>query len=66
MRTNIHFKIKCSICGNELEADPDKSKFEYNNAYTAEAVMAIKPCNGCYKKAARPVRLLKQALSEIQ
>ncbi len=66
MRTNIKIKAVCSICGNELEADGDKSAMEYDSASDATAKMAIKPCRICYQKSQRPIKLIKEALAMVE
>jgi hypothetical protein len=65
MRTDIGFSLVCSICGGALEADSDKSGFEYSSAYKATASMKIKPCRQCYSKAKEPARLIARAISII-
>ena len=65
MRTNIEFKLACSNCGKELEADSDNSEMEYHSAYNATANMKIKPCENCYSKATRPARLIKEAIESL-
>ena len=62
MRTDIRFKLICSICGNVLEADSDRSKMEYPSAFVANSVMAVKPCSVCYSRAREPVRMIARAL----
>ena len=63
MRANIAFSLRCSQCGEELEADSERSKMLFGSAYDATAAMAIKPCKNCFDKANEPVRLIKKALS---
>lgn len=65
MRSNIEFKLTCAKCGNDLEADSDKSKMKYNSAYNAIAQMAIKPCRRCYSEAIRPAQLIKEAIDSL-
>jgi C4-type Zn-finger protein len=62
MRTDIRFKLTCSVCGGALEADSDKSKIDYNSAFVANSVMAIKPCSVCYSNAKEPARMIARAL----
>lgn len=65
-RTDLSFKILCSICDNELTANSDKCKFEYNSAYKATAKLFINPCSNCYNETMKPVKLLKQAMDLIK
>lgn len=67
MRTDIHFILTCSNCGETLECDLDKSRNggEGHSAFNAEMHMAIKPCEKCYDKARRPGKLIAEALKEI-
>jgi len=41
MRTDFNFKIKCSYCGQLLEADIDKSKLTASSAYNEEFIILI-------------------------
>jgi len=65
MRSEISFELVCSECGHVLEAETDKNKtkIEFGSAFKAKAVMAIKPCGVCYKKALEPAKLIKEAFS---
>ncbi|MCP4090265.1 MAG: hypothetical protein GY746_10785 [Gammaproteobacteria bacterium] len=65
MRTDIRFKLVCSKCGNDLEADNDRSEMEYNSAFMAVSKMAIKPCSECYRKARQPLEMISNALKQI-
>lgn len=73
MRTELSFKLVCSVCQSTLEADIEKKEDTVNSitrikcgsAFKCGAVMAIKPCAKCYSEAGKAARLIKQALAEV-
>ena len=65
-RTDIHLKLKCRDCGELLELDSSKSKFEFNSAYNAESVMVIIPCRSCKANSDEPLRLMRKALGLLE
>lgn len=66
MRTNINFRLVCAKCGNEMEADLEKSKMHASGCEEATAKVAIEPCMTCYRKAKEPERLINKALELIK
>ena len=65
MRTEIVFKLVCAVCGDQLEADHNRSNIAAHNAGNAESNMAIVPCKQCMNKAKEPARLIAKALRLI-
>lgn len=67
MRTDIHLKLKCADCGNELEADLERSQkgVTGSSAHNLEASMFIVPCRGCKRKSREPLDLMAEALKRF-
>jgi len=68
MRTDLHFKLICSECGELLEckADDIRNRMSFHSVKNANVVMIIKPCQTCHEKITKPIKALRVALKSIQ
>ena len=65
MRTEITFRLECSVCGSQLEADNEKTSNTCDSAYKITTNMAIVPCTACMREAKAPALAIKNALAAL-
>lgn len=67
MRTEIIFKLTCSVCGSDLEADENskETKFECDSANSLRSSIAIVPCKTCISKAEKPIKMLREVIGSL-